>query len=160
MEQPIPGQSAVSSAPMDPTNVAESNLPLAVLGGAVAALIGAGLWALITVTTGYQIGFMAIGVGFLVGYAVRLLGKGSTPVFGALGALLSLAGCVAGNVLAIAGFIASDVEQPFFSVLSQIEMAAIPSMLSETFSAIDVVFYAIAVYEGYKLSINAPPTAA
>jgi hypothetical protein len=103
---------------------------------------------------------MAIGVGFLVGYAVRLLGKGSTPVFGAVGALLSLAGCVVGNVLAIAGFIANDVGQPFFSVLPQIEMAALPSMLSETFSAIDVVFYAIAVYEGYKLSFVAPPTGA
>jgi hypothetical protein len=159
MEQPIPGQSAVSS-PIDPTNVSQSNLPLAILGGAVAALIGAALWALITVTTGYQIGFMAIGVGFLVGYAVRLLGKGSTPVFGAVGALLSLGGCVAGNVLAITGFIANDVGQPFFSVLSQMEMAAIPSMLTETFSAIDVVFYAIAVYEGYKLSFVAPPTGA
>jgi hypothetical protein len=31
-------------------------------------------------------------------------------------------------------------------------------MLTETFSAIDVVFYAIAVYEGYKLSFVAPPT--
>jgi hypothetical protein len=159
MEQPIPGQSAVSS-PIDPTNVPESNLPLAILGGVAAALVGAALWAVITVTTGYQIGFMAIGVGFLVGYAVRLAGKGSTPVFGAVGALLSLAGCVVGNVLAIAGFIASDVGQPFFAVLSQIEMATVPSMLTETFSAIDVVFYAIAVYEGYKLSFVAPPAGA
>jgi hypothetical protein len=156
MEQPIPGQSAASS-PIDPTDVSQSNLPLAILGGCVAALIGAALWAGITVTTGYQIGFMAIGVGFLVGYAVRLTGKGTTPVFGAVGALLSLAGCVVGNVLAIAGFIASDAGEPFFSVLSQIEMAMVPSMLTDTFSAIDLVFYAIAVYEGYKLSFVAPP---
>ena len=155
MEQPIPGQSAASS-PIDPTNVPQSNLSLAILGGAVAALIGAALWALITVTTGYQIGFMAIGIGFLVGFTVRQLGKGTTPVFGAVGAVLSLAGCLVGNVLAIAGFIASGSGQPFVTVLSQIDVASVPAMLTATFSAIDLLFYAIAVYEGYKISFVRP----
>ena len=159
MEQPIPGQSAASS-PIDPTDVPQSNLSLAILGGVVAALIGAALWAVITVTTGYQIGFMAIGVGLLVGFTVRHLGKGTTPVFGAVGALLALGGCVVGNVLAITGFIAQDEGQPFLSVLSQLNVAAVPAMLMATFSAIDVVFYAIAVYEGYKLSFAAAPAPA
>ena len=115
MEQPASGQpSAAGGAPIDPTNLPESNLTLAILGGVVAALIGAAIWAVITVKTGYQVGFMAIGVGLLVGFTVRHLGKGATPAFGAVGALLSLAGCVAGNVLAIAGFIAQEEGQPFF----------------------------------------------
>jgi len=139
----------------DPTNVPDSNMPLAIVAGVVAALIGAALWAVITVTTGYQIGFMAIGVGFLVGLSVGRLGKGTTPAYGILGAALSLAGCVVGNVLAITGFIAQNESQPFFVVLSQLNIPAIPSILIETFSPIDLVFYAIAVYEGYKLSFRA-----
>lgn len=146
---------AAGAAAIDPTQVPDSSLPLAVVGGAVAALIGAALWALITVTTGYQIGFMAIGVGFLVGLAVRHLGKGTTPAYGVLGALFALAGCVAGNVLAIAGFVASDAGEPFFGVLARLDVTAIPSLLAETSSAIDVLFYGIAVYEGYKLSFAA-----
>ena len=62
----------------DPTNVPDSNMSLALIGGVVAALVGAALWAVITVTTGYQIGFMAIGVGFLVGLTVGHVGKGTT----------------------------------------------------------------------------------
>lgn len=153
MDQQTP---AASSATIDPTNLPQSNLALAIVGGAVAALIGAAAWAAITITSGYQIGFMAIGVGFLVGFAVRQLGKGSTPAFGAVGALLSLAGCVVGNILAITGLIARASGQPLLTAMSEISVPAIPAMLIGTFSAIDVLFYAIAVYEGYKLSLLAP----
>jgi hypothetical protein len=129
-------------------------MSLALIGGVVAALIGAALWAVITVTTGYQIGFMAIGVGFLVGLTVGHLGKGTTQAYGIMGAVLSLAGCVIGNVLAITGFFAKSEGVPFFTVLSQLDVAAIPSVLIDTFSPIDLLFYAIAVYEGYKLSFS------
>ncbi len=157
MDQQSPAQQPdASSAALDPTNLPQSNLGLAIIGGAVAALIGAAAWAAVTITTGYQIGFMAIGVGFLVGFVVRHLGKGSTPVFGAVGALLSLAGCVVGNIVAFTGLIARASGQPLLSALSEISVPAIPAMLIGTFSAIDVLFYAIAVYEGYKLSFVAP----
>jgi len=60
----------------------EQNLVLAALAGGVAALLGACIWAAVTVTTNYQIGWMAVGVGFLVGYAVRSFGKGIDKSFG------------------------------------------------------------------------------
>lgn len=147
-------QPATGGAGYDPTNVPDTNMSLALIGGVVAALIGAALWAVITVTTGYRIGFMAIGVGFLVGLTVGRLGKGTTAAYGILGAVLSLAGCVVGNVLAITGFIAQSEGLPYFTTLSQLNVAAVPSLLTETFSPIDVLFYAIAVYEGYKLSFS------
>lgn len=147
-------QPDTGAAGYDPTNVPDSNMSLALIGGVVAALVGAALWAVITVTTGYQIGFMAIGVGFLVGFTVGHLGKGTTAAYGILGAALSLAGCLIGNVLAMAGFVAKSEGVPFFTVLSQLNVAAIPSLLVDTFSPIDLLFYAIAVYEGYKLSFS------
>ena len=69
----------------------------AVLAGLIAAGLGAYLWAVITIATGYQIGFMAIGVGVLVGSAVRGFGKGIEPVFGVIGTTLALLGCAAGS---------------------------------------------------------------
>ena len=69
---------------IDPAQVAylqqrlhsEQNLLLGAAAGMIAALAGAAVWAGVTVVTGYQIGFMAIGVGFLVGYAIRAVGRG------------------------------------------------------------------------------------
>src|SRR5947209_14176316 len=93
------------------------NLPVALLAGAAAAAIGATLWALITVFSGMHFGWMAIGIGFLVGYAVRVFGKGSDPSFQILGAVLSLAGCLAGNLLAVCIFVSQRQDLPLSGLL-------------------------------------------
>lgn len=72
----------------------QENLPLGIFGGISAAIVGGILWAVITVITSFQIGYMAIGVGYLVGFAVLKLGKGTTKIFGVLGAVLALTGCL------------------------------------------------------------------
>jgi hypothetical protein len=46
------------------------NLLMAAVVGTVAALVAGVAWSLFSVFTGYQIGYVAIGVGFLIGYAV------------------------------------------------------------------------------------------
>jgi hypothetical protein len=132
----------------------DSNLPAAILGGLVAALVGALIWAVVTVTIKFQIGFMAVGVGFLVAWAVRTLGKGRTPVFGIIGAVFALVGCVLGNLLSACGFIAADRGQPVVSVALQVlgSPSIASSILQATFHGMDLLFYAIAVYEGYKLA--------
>lgn len=135
---------------------AEQSLALAVIAGFVAALAAAVVWAVITYATGYQIGFMAIGVGFLVGYAVNFAGKGMTSTFSVIGAIFALLGCVVGNILTI--IIAASMEEGssvgfvLFSILSAPELLL--EAMKETFSPIDLLFYAIAVYEGYKLAVR------
>ena len=124
------------------------------LAGAAAALVGAGAWALVTVLTGYQIGFMAIGVGFLVGLAVQFAGKGINKMFGVMGAALALVGCLLGNYLTIVHFVGQAEGLGFFETLTRISPAAIPELMAITFSPMDLVFYGIAVYEGFKLSFR------
>jgi hypothetical protein len=138
------------AAPME-----KQNLPLAIACGLVAAIVGAVIWATVTVTTEYQIGWMAIGVGFLVGFAVRL-GKGTTALFGGVGAILSLFGCLLGNFFALIGFVAKNQHTDVFSTLSSIDYAKVPDIMGSTFSAMDLVFYGIAVYEGYRFSLHRP----
>ena len=132
----------------------EQSLGLAFLAGVVAASIGAALWALITVATNHQIGFMALGVGFLVGYAVRMFGKGVDTGFGVLGAVLALAGCLAGNLLAacIIGSRATGV--PLSAILGTLTPALAARILTATFQVLDLLFYALAVYEGYRFSFR------
>lgn len=132
----------------------EQNLVMGGLSGFVAAMLGAGIWATVTVTTEYQIGWMAVGIGFLVGYAVRLVGKGLTPVFGALSAVLSLFGCIAGNLLTFAWFIASAEGMTIMDVAAQLNFAIVVEILTSTFEVMDVLFYGMAAYFGYKTAFR------
>ncbi|AOS43200.1 hypothetical protein Verru16b_00243 [Lacunisphaera limnophila] len=144
----VPSQNQPDSA------LPAGNLPFGIAAGLVAALIGAGLWAAITVATEYQIGFMAVGVGFLVGFAVGHFGGGQATVYRVVGATLALLGCVLGNFFTLIGFASQQEQVGFFALLSQIDYTAIPGVMASTASPMDFLFYAIAVYEGFKLSVK------
>ncbi len=132
----------------------QQNLPGGVLAGLVAAAIGAGVWASVTVVMNVQISLMAVGVGFLVGFAVRSFGKGVDPVFGVVGATLALLGCAAGNLLAVSATFAQQRGMALMEVLSLLDLAMAWALMAVTFSPIDLLFYGFAVYEGYKLSFR------
>lgn len=136
--------------------VRQQNLPLGVIGGLAAAIVGAAIWAGVTIATQYQIGWLAVGIGFLVGWSVRYLGKGLTKSFGIAGGLLALFGCVLGNFLAMCGLVAADAGQPIVDLT--LAIASRPSVAADlmraTFSPMDLLFYGIAVFEGYKFSFR------
>jgi antitoxin component YwqK of YwqJK toxin-antitoxin module len=125
-----------------------------IIGGAAAAVAGALVWALVTVTTNFQIGYMAIGVGLLVGLAVRHFGYGIDQQFGVIGAFFALAGCALGNLLSQLVFIAEAESLSYYDVLLVINGDLIVTILRETFSPMDVVFYGIAGYEGYRFAFR------
>lgn len=159
IEQPEPEP---EGSALDPAQLAylqqrlssEQNLVMGAAAGLAAALAGAAAWAAVTVGTGYQIGFMAIGVGFLVGYAVRFAGKGVTSVFGIVGAVLALVGCALGNLLAVTSIAAANEGVPLLDAITQLDLPMIQELMVAFFSPMDLIFYAIAVYEGYRLSFR------
>ena len=130
------------------------NLPLGILGGISAAAIGAAIWAMITALTNFQIGWMAVGVGFLVGIGVRSLGKGIDLSFGAVGAALSLLGCLAGNLLTVCILISRQENIELFNLLSRLNPLVAVELMKVTFNPMDLLFYGIAVYEGYRFSFR------
>jgi hypothetical protein len=132
----------------------DQNLSLGIFGGLCAAAAGAIIWAVITVVTDYQIGWMAVGVGFLVGYAVRMLGKGVDPVFGVAGAAIALAGCVAGNLLTVVIVVSRQENIAIMTLLSRLTPGIAVDILKDTFHPLDVLFYGLAVYEAYKISFT------
>ena len=117
---------------------AEQNMVGGFVAGGVAALVGAGAWALVTILTGYQIGFMAIGVGFLVGLSVQFAGKGIDKIFGVMGAALALIGCLLGNYFTAVHFVAEAEGLGFFDTLTKIKPAAIPELMAMTLSLIHI----------------------
>jgi hypothetical protein len=132
---------------------AEQSLLIALFAGFAAAIVGAIAWAAVTVATEFQIGFMAIAVGFIVGFAVRL-GNGIDKIFGILGAVLSLFGCVLGNVLSLIGFVSKQEHLSLADTIAGLDYGKLPQMLTATFSLMDLLFYGIAVYEGYRFSFR------
>ena len=114
----------------------------ALIGG----FIGASIWAGITYFTGYEIGWIAWGVGFLVGLSVRIgagndmgVGPGAIAVIGAVAALL------AGKYAAV-------------HLQVRHEMASAPEM---TFSADDMLVGiaddVVAEWEGQGKKLKWPP---
>ena len=132
----------------------EQNLTMGTLAGLIASLAGAGVWAAATILTGYQIGFMAIGIGILVGFAVRQLGKGIDQSFGFVGGAMSLVGCALGNVLYITYYVADNQGMSYMDILTQLNFGIMREMLFATFEPMDVLFYALAVYFGYKYAFR------
>jgi hypothetical protein len=144
--------------PANPATIAVApargeNLVLGILAGIVAAIIGAFIWMGITVATGLQVGYVALGIGALVGVAVRYAGNGASPVYGVVGAILTLLGCVGGQLLA-AVELSKDAGQSFMDALTHVDFSVAVPQIMEHASPITYFIYAIGIYEGYKLSIR------
>jgi hypothetical protein len=132
--------------------VNRGNPVLAIMGGLAAAVLGALLWMVVQVTLNLQVGYVALAIGAMVGLAIRGLGHSSNPVYGILGAVLTLAGCLGGEILSNL-YAASSAQQ---SMLSLAESTNYVATIQNIFSKMDVigyVIYAIGIFEGYKLSL-------
>ena len=141
----------------------EGNFIGAIVAGAATALLCAVVWGIISILTGYQIGWIAVGVGFAVGVAVRVVGNGDNPIFGIVAGTLSLLAVVLGNVICIAGVLANlsgsddmpekiSVFSAFFRLLMNPGLTM--ELLKLTFSPMDIIFYGIALYVGFKTAIG------
>jgi hypothetical protein len=67
-----------------------------------------------------------------------------------------LLSCVVGNLLSACGFFATQESLPLVQVIVSVLTSPATSLelLIATFSPMDLLFYGIAVYEGYKISLQ------
>ncbi len=130
------------------------NLPAAIIAATLAAFVGAGLWASITILTSFQYGVMAIVVGLLVGYAVQFFGKGTDEIFGIVGALFALFGCFLGNMLTVCYSLSIELGVLFLVVVLRPDFDILIEKMTNWFGFVDILFYGIAIYEGYRFSFK------
>ncbi len=131
----------------------EEHLIAAIFAGILAAAIGAGLWMGVAVMTNWRAGFVALAVGALVGLAVRVAGNGQNMFFGIVGAVLTLAGCLGGEILTVAQ-VASTAEHDFFYTLLHLDLVETVTTIFNHMDAMMYVIYGVGIFEGYKLSIR------
>jgi hypothetical protein len=134
----------------------QPSLLMGLVGGTVAMLVSAIIWGVISYVTEYQIGWMAIGVGFLVGIAIKFFGKGKSMMFGVSSAVLALIGCVLGNLIFYSGIIAREESASFLQVffILLLQPAAAIEVFSIAFGFMDILFYALAAYVGFSTALD------
>ena len=77
----------------------DGNTSLALAAGLIAGLVAGGVWALIVIQTGYEIGFVAWGVGLLVGFAMSRLTASRSTGLAVAAASFAAIGLLAGKLL-------------------------------------------------------------
>jgi hypothetical protein len=134
------------------------SLILGLIGGAAAMMICAVIWGAITYFTNYKIGYVAIGLGLAVGFAVKYLGRGNSFLLGLAAALLSLVGCMLGNLFFYCGILAREYGLGFVDVLAKVifDPTLTLSLLKAGFEFMDLVFYALAIYFGFRMAYSLP----
>jgi hypothetical protein len=132
-------------------------LLLSTAAGLGAALVSAVIWMVVVQVTGYEVGIVAVGIGFLVGLAMAST-AGTSRALAPIAAVLSLLGCVLGQALTDAHFVAQGAGVSTIFALRH--MIADPGGLGwdvfrAGFGPIDVLFWAIAGVQGFRLTARA-----
>ncbi|MEV3928885.1 MULTISPECIES: hypothetical protein [unclassified Streptomyces] len=147
-----PGQFG-GGAPFSPAPPARDTMGLGLLAAVVATLVAAGVYGGIIGATEHQIGYAAVGVGFLVGFAAGKVG-GRNPVLPVIGAVLALIGVYGGQLLGeaiiatkVAPVTVSEVFFEHFSVLNE-------AWKADT-NVISILFFAIAAAAAFSAAKKA-----
>ncbi|MFV5998181.1 hypothetical protein ACNPQM_38880 [Streptomyces sp. NPDC056231] len=141
-----PGQ--FGGAPFAPAGPVRNNIGLGLLAAVVAMVVAAGVYGAIIGATKHQIGYAAVGVGFLIGFAAGKVG-GRNPALPVLSAVLALVSVYFGQLLGEAMIAAKElpvtVSELFFDHFG---------LLNEAWKAdadpLTFVFIAIAAFAAFS----------
>ena len=126
----------------------------ALIGGLLITATAAAGWAFITAMTGYQGVYLALGVGVLVGIAVRFFGAGIKRIFGILAALLALTGSLLGYYLSQNGFLEELQLARIMGIPDYLDQELMLNTMRDSFVPLDLVFYGLAVLLAYFIAIR------
>lgn len=130
------------------------NLLAAAGGGLAGALAGAAVWAGVAVVTNMEVGYIAVLVGFLTGFGVKLgAGKQRGPTLQYLAAGLSVIGLVAAKYMLFAVTVVKmghehGVDLSYFD---ERIMSVFPDALGELLGVLDVLFLVLALGAAYRV---------
>ncbi|CAL9534872.1 hypothetical protein [Streptomyces sp. enrichment culture] len=144
-------QQAGGFPPPPPAPVRSGNVALGIVVAVVAALVTAGIYGAIIGGTEKQIGYAAIGVGFLVGFAAGKVG-GANPALPLVSALLSVGAVYLGQLIG-AAMILSDLTGTSASSVFFDHFSDLTKAWQEAAEAMDYLFLAIggvAAFSGAK----------
>ncbi|OKJ78232.1 hypothetical protein [Streptomyces sp. CB02460] len=135
-------------APFTPAPPARNNIALGVVVALVAALVAAGIYGAIIGATKHEIGYAAVGVGAIVGFAAGKLG-GRNPALPVVSGAFALLGVYLGQLLGEAIIISKQlplsVTDIFFDHFSDLN-----TVWKEDSDFLSFVFFAIAAVVAFS----------
>ncbi|HEY7702997.1 MAG TPA: hypothetical protein VIB02_11840 [Candidatus Limnocylindrales bacterium] len=128
-----------------------SDLVGGLVAGLVAAVLATAIWYAVVVVTHFQVGIVAIAVGFLVGQGVVLGARGRSSIALVVASVvLTLAALVASEYLIVAHFVGQDLDV-------QLDMAQPPDVIlgvvyeSVVADPLTLAFWAIALFQAVAI---------
>ncbi|HEY9374055.1 hypothetical protein [Streptomyces sp.] len=124
MSQPVPppgnpfADGAYTGAPVPPPAPPRNNVALGVLAALVAALVAGAIYGVVAGEIEREIGWAAIGVGFVTGLAAGKIG-GANPALPFASAVFSLGGVYVGQLVGIAIIGGKELKIPFTEMFFQ-----------------------------------------
>ncbi|MFD8918003.1 hypothetical protein ACFV0Y_09300 [Streptomyces sp. NPDC059569] len=134
--------------PPPPPAPARDNLALGLVAALVAALVAGGVYGGIAGAIEREIGFAAIGVGFLTGFAAGKAG-GSHPVLPVIGAVLSLGAVYLGQLLGIAIIVAKELNVSTTDVFLD-NFGLLTEAWNEGKDVMTFLFFALAAFAAFS----------
>jgi hypothetical protein len=141
----------------EPVLGAESSLLGGVVGGLVGAVLASALWFGVVAITNWQIGLVAIVVGFVVGKAVVFGagGRGSIPLV-AVSAVFTLAALVVSEYLVIYHFISQEFgTEGLISVIQPVDFVVSVAVESVQADPVTLLFWGIALFQAVAIPWSA-----
>lgn len=136
-----------------------ANVLVAVAGGLAGALVGAAVWAGVAIATNFEVGYIAVLVGFLAGLGVKI---GARTQRGALlqylAAGLAVVGLFAAKFMLFAYAVATVVHEQGGSVsyFDGRVLSLFPSALGEMVNGFDALFLILALMAAYRVPKATP----
>ncbi|MEV0638847.1 hypothetical protein AB0I77_28670 [Streptomyces sp. NPDC050619] len=147
-QQPYAQYPGAVPPPPAPSAPARGNITLGLVVAVVVALITAGIYGAIIGATEREIGYAAIGVGFLIGFAAGKLG-GANPVVPVVSAVLSLGAVYLGQLLGVAMITADLAGMSLSTVLSE-HFDVVTAGWNESTDAMTFLFFAIGAFAAFS----------
>lgn len=130
----------------------KQNLAGAVLAGLTGAIAGAFAWGAVALGTGAIIAVVAIGVGALVGFGVRVFGRGVTDVYAIVATCMAILGCAAGNLLALILFELAALDLSISQAISLLDPERLLADFVGTLGIMELFYWLVAAYSGWWLA--------
>ncbi len=129
-----------------------------VLSGITIVLLGIIIWGTVVYLRMEKIVYLSVFLGTFVGIAIRFIVRSNKPLTGLIAGLITAIGCLIGDYITVYIIFMGILEQElslrtfniFFSSLT------LEQIFKNGFTPVDFAFHIVAIYIGYRLSLNKP----
>ncbi|MGW0966989.1 hypothetical protein [Streptomyces sp. NPDC002516] len=149
----FPAAPGFPTAPVAPAAPARENFALGLVAAIGAGVVSAILYGLVTGLTKHEIGYAAVGVGFLVGIAAGRVG-GRSQTLPVASVIVSVAGIYLGQLIGEAMIIAKHFDVGFNEVFFS-HLDVVQENWKGNANPLTFVFFAIAAYVAFQSSRRA-----